>query len=141
MIGQGGRIEHEETYPHPPERVWRAITEPAELGAWLMPTDFTARAGSRFTFDARPEFGIIDGEVLEVEPPRLLRCRWSGVFGDTVVTITLTPVGGGTRLRVEHAGWRGPGLDHRHSFDTGWHDKLAKDLAALLGAGGGQGEP
>lgn len=69
MTGQGGRIEHEETYPHPPERLWRAITEPAELGAWLMPTDFTARAGSRFTFDARPEFGIIDGEVLEIEPP------------------------------------------------------------------------
>ena len=40
-----GRIEHEQTYPHPPERVWRALTEPAELGAWLMPTDFVALAG------------------------------------------------------------------------------------------------
>jgi uncharacterized protein YndB with AHSA1/START domain len=52
MIRQG-RIEHEETYPHPPERVWRALTDPAELGSWLMPTDFTAKAGSRFTLDAR----------------------------------------------------------------------------------------
>jgi uncharacterized protein YndB with AHSA1/START domain len=128
-----GQIEHEETYPHPPERVWRALTEPAELGAWLMPSDFAARAGHRFTFDARPDLGIIDGEVLDVEPPRLLRCRWTGVFGHTIVTFTLTPDGAGTRLRVTHAGWDGPGLGHRDGFDQGWHDKLTKDLAALLG--------
>ena len=138
MIRQG-RIEQEETYPHPPERVWRALTEPAELGAWLMPTDFTPTAGSRFTFDARPDLGIIDGEVLDAEPPRLLRCRWSGVFGDTVVTFTLVPVDDGTRLRVEHSGWDGPGLAHRDGFDQGWHDKLITDLPALLGAGLSEG--
>ena len=77
---------------------------------------------------------MIDGEVLEVEPPRLLRCRWSGVFGQTVVTFTLTAVGSGTRLRVTHAGWAGQGLQHRDGFDQGWHDKLTKDLVALLGA-------
>jgi len=126
-----GQVEHEETYPHPPERVWRALTDPAELGVWLMPTDFVALAGHRFTFDARPGLGIIDGEVLDVEPPRLLRCRWSGIFGQTVVTFT--PDGEGTRLRVTHGGWDGPGLDHRDGFDGGWLDKLTKDLAALLG--------
>jgi uncharacterized protein YndB with AHSA1/START domain len=139
MIGSAGRIEHEQTYPYPPERVWRALTEPAELAVWLMPTDFTARPGSRFTFDARPGLGIIEGEVLEAQPPRLLRCRWSGVFGDTVVTFTLTPVGEGTRLRVEHAGWAAEGLPHRDGFDAGWHGKLAKDLPALLGAAGDEG--
>lgn len=126
------QIEHEETYPHPPERVWRALTDPAELGVWLMPTDFVAQAGRTFTFDARPSLGLIDGEVLEVEPPRLLRCRWSGVFGHTVVTFALTPVPGGTRLRVTHSGWDGQGIQHRDGFDSGWHDKLTKDLAALL---------
>lgn len=126
------QIEHEETYLHPPERVWRALTDPAELGVWLMPNDFAALAGHRFTFDARPGLGLIDGEVLDVEPPRLLRCRWSGVFGHTVVTFTLTPVGSGTRLRVTHAGWDGKGLPHRDGFDSGWHDKLTKDLPALL---------
>jgi uncharacterized protein YndB with AHSA1/START domain len=128
-----GRIEHEETYPYPPERVWRALTDPAELGVWLMPTDFAALAGHKFTFDARPSLGVIDGEVLDVEPPRLLRCRWSGMFGQTVVTFTLTPLGGGTRLRVTHTGWDDQGLGHRDGFDSGWHDKLTKDLAALLG--------
>jgi uncharacterized protein YndB with AHSA1/START domain len=128
-----GQIEHEETYPHSPERVWRALTDPAELGVWLMPSDFAARPGHKFTFDARPDLGLIDGEVLDVEPHRLLRCRWSGVFGHTVVTFTLTPVGSGTRLQVTHAGWDGPALPHRDGFDSGWHDKLTKDLAELLG--------
>jgi uncharacterized protein YndB with AHSA1/START domain len=136
-----GRIEQEQTYPHPPERVWRALTEPAELGVWLMPTNFTPQAGSRFTFDARPDLGIIDGEVIDVEPPRLLRCRWSGVFGHTVVTFTLVPVDGGTRLRVGHAGWDEAGLPHRDGFDEGWHGKLTIDLPALLGAGLSQGNP
>jgi uncharacterized protein YndB with AHSA1/START domain len=45
-----GQIEHEETYPHPPERVWQALTDPAELGVWLMPTGFAALAGHKFTF-------------------------------------------------------------------------------------------
>jgi uncharacterized protein YndB with AHSA1/START domain len=130
----GGQIEHEQTYPHPPERVWRALTDPAELGVWLMPSDFAAVAGHRFSFDARPDLGLIDGEVLEAEPPWLLRCRWSGEFGDTVVTFTLTADGPGTRLRVTHTGWDGPGLGHRDGFDQGWHDKLTKDLVALLSA-------
>jgi hypothetical protein len=50
-----------------------------------------------------------------------------------VVTFTLTPDRDGTRLRVIHGGWDGPGLDHRDGFDGGWLDKLTKDLAALLG--------
>jgi uncharacterized protein YndB with AHSA1/START domain len=129
-----GQIEHEQTYPHPPERVWRALTDPAELGVWLMATDFVAVPGRKFSFDARPALGIIDGEVLDVEPPRLLRCRWSGEFGHTVVTFTLTPAGGGTRLRVTHSGWDERGLPQRDGFDRTWDDKLAKDLAALLGA-------
>ena len=129
----GGQIEHEEMYPHPPERVWRALTDPTEIGVWLMPTDFAAQAGHKFTFDARPSLGIIDAEVLDVEPPRLLRCRWSGEFGQTVVTFTLTPVAGGTQLRVTHAGWDERARPQRDGFDQGWHDKLTKDLPALLG--------
>jgi len=128
----GGQIEHDATYPYPPERVWRALTEPAELAVWLMPSDFVPLAGHRFTFDARPDLGIIDGEVLEVQPPWLLRCRWSGVFGQTVVTFALAADGSCTRLRITHSGWDGPGLRHRDGFDQGWHDKLTKDLVALL---------
>jgi uncharacterized protein YndB with AHSA1/START domain len=127
-----GRIEHDALYPHPPDRVWQALVDPTELAAWLMPNDFRAAVGHQFTFDARPALGIITGEVLEVDPPRLLRCRWSGVFGETVVTFELTPTGDGTRLTIEHSGWDVQHRDDRDGFDQGWSDKLTTDLPAVL---------
>ena len=42
----------EVTYPHSPERVWRALTDPKALAAWLMPNDFAPVVGHRFTFRA-----------------------------------------------------------------------------------------
>jgi uncharacterized protein YndB with AHSA1/START domain len=131
VIRDGG-IEHEVVLAHPPERVWQALVDSGELGSWLMPNDFRAEAGHRFFLDARPDLGFIDGEVLEVKPPRLLRCRWSGAFGDTVLRIELTPDGGGTRLRLEHRGWKDEHPDYRGSFDDGWQYKLTKDLPTLL---------
>jgi len=131
VIRDGG-IEHEVVFAQPPERVWQALVDSRELGSWLMPNDFKAEPGHRFFLDARPDLGFIDGEVLEVKPPSLLRCRWSGAFGHTVLRIELTPDGGGTRLRLEHRDWADEHLGHRGSFDQGWHDKLTKDLPALL---------
>lgn len=130
-----GAVEHEVLLPHPPERVWQALVDPAELGTWLMPNDFRAEPGYRFTLDARPELGFVDGEVLAAEPPRLLRCRWSGAFGNTVVVFELTPAGPGTRLRVTHRGWADEHRRDRDGFHQGWHDKLTKDLPALLAGG------
>jgi uncharacterized protein YndB with AHSA1/START domain len=127
-----GAIHHTVLYPHPVERVWRALVDPTELGIWLMPTDFVPEVGRRFTLDASPHLGLITGEVLAVDPPRLLRCRWSGVFGDTVVTVELTPVAEGTRLRLEHAGWERRAEPDREGFDRGWGEKLASDLPAVL---------
>lgn len=130
-----GRVEHEVIFPHPPERVWRALVNQAELRVWLMPTDFVPEVGRRFVFDAGPDLGEIRGEVLEVDAPKLLRCRWSGVFGDTIVSMELTPEPGGTRLRLEHAGWNENQPQQRDGFDEGWADKLTKDLPALLSGG------
>jgi uncharacterized protein YndB with AHSA1/START domain len=81
VIRDGG-IEHEVMLAHPPERVWQALVDSGELGAWLMPNDFKPEPGHRFFLDARPDLGFIDGEVLEVKPPSLLRCRWSGASED-----------------------------------------------------------
>ena len=72
-------IEHEAIYPHSPERVWRALVDPTELAAWLMPTDFAPEVGKEFKLETgSPEIGTIEGEVLEIDEPRLLRCRWTG---------------------------------------------------------------
>ena len=45
-------------YPHPPDRVWTALTSSEALAAWLMPNDFEARAGHQFTFRTRPGAGL-----------------------------------------------------------------------------------
>ena len=126
----GDRVVHEIRYPHPVQAVWRALTDPAYLSAWLMPTDFAPAAGHRFRLDARPEFGIIDGEVVDISPPHLLRCRWTMLGVPTTVTVRLEADGPrGTLLRLEHAGLP-EGLNA--SWDGGWGAKLAHDLALVL---------
>ena len=50
----------------PPARVWRALTEPALLAAWLMDNDFAPEAGHEFTF--REDRAEIACKVLEIEP-------------------------------------------------------------------------
>ena len=128
------RIEREAVYPHSPERVWRALIDPAELAAWLMPTDFAPEAGRAFALESGDDHvGTIQGEVLEIDEPRLLRCRWSGVFGDTEVTFTLSPEADGTRLRVRHDGWTDPVPAEHAGFTTGWAEKLDDTLPRVLG--------
>jgi uncharacterized protein YndB with AHSA1/START domain len=92
-------IEHEVVYPHPPERVWRALTESDLLADWLMDNDLTdARVGETFAFhdEAVPPLwdGVVRCEVLAVERPELLRISWWGGGGnpETTVTWRLEPV-------------------------------------------------
>ena len=126
-------IDHEAVYPHSPERVWRALVDADELAEWLMPTDFAPELGRRFVLETGDaHIGTIEGEVLEIDAPRRLRCRWSGGFGDTEVSFVLTPDGDGTRLRVHHDGFVAPGPD-REGFDEGWKQKLDEELPRVLG--------
>jgi len=125
-------------YPHPPERVWRALTDPQELAAWLMLNDFAPRVGHKFQFRAKPQWGwrgIVDCEVLEVDPPRRLRYAWQGDAKGQVTTVTWTlePVSEGTRLVLEHSGFRGlSGWFHRRILGSGWKGMLAKALRDVL---------
>jgi uncharacterized protein YndB with AHSA1/START domain len=130
---EGESIVHEITYPHPPDRVWRAIVDPGELSVWLMTTDFVAEVGRSFTMDCDP-IGRLEGEVLEVEAPRRLSYRWVGPFGDTVVTFQLTPTEEGTHVRVEHRGWNDGNAAARDQFDGGWPEKLGVGLRNVLSA-------
>jgi len=132
-VSHSRRIEREAVYPHPPERVWRALVDPSELAVWLMPTDFAPEVGRNFALETGNEIGTIRGEVLEIDEPRLLRCRWSGVFGDTEVTFELFPEPEGTRLRVRHDGWADRAVAEQAGFDDGWKQKLTEDLPRLLG--------
>jgi uncharacterized protein YndB with AHSA1/START domain len=132
-------IALETVYAHPPERVWRALTDPQELGAWLMPNDFAPTVGHKFQFNIGPQLGwrgIVDCEVLEVDPPRRLAYSWQGdpKQRGTTVTWTLTPTpDGGTRLMLEHTGFRGlSGALLKRMLGGGWKKKLRTLLAALL---------
>jgi len=131
--------------PHAPEVVWTALTTADLIGRWLMPNDFAPVVGKTFTFRTKPMGGwdgVVHCEVLEVVPNRKLTYSWKGgsddnpKYGsklDTVVTWTLTPVAGGTRLRLVHAGFRSPGNDF--AFDAmspGWGRVLA-GIARVIG--------
>jgi uncharacterized protein YndB with AHSA1/START domain len=126
----GTRVVHEVRFPHPPERVWRALTDRAELSAWLMPNDFTPTEGARFRLDARPShLEPFECEVLEVDRPRRLRTRWFVRGEPTIVTFELRADDGDTVLRVEHEGLP---TSERPKFDGGWGAKFTIDLRDVL---------
>jgi len=98
----------EKEFPHPPEKVWRALTESSLIEQWLMKNDFQPVAGHPFTLRAEPVpnwNGVIDCQVIAAEPFRTLSYFW-GAFGlESIVTWTLTPAGAGTHVRMEHSGF------------------------------------
>ena len=105
----------EREMPHPPEKIWRALTQAPLMERWLMKNDFEPVVGHRFTFRAKPMpqwNGVTDCEVLVVEPWRRLAYSWADSGAEaaggmkTVVTWTLTPRPGGTLVRMEQSGFR-----------------------------------
>lgn len=98
----------EKEFPHPPEKVWRALTESSLIEQWLMKNDFQPVAGHTFSLRMQPApnwNGVIDCRVIAVEPCRTISYSW-GAFGmESLVTFTLTPTGAGTHVRMEHSGF------------------------------------
>jgi uncharacterized protein YndB with AHSA1/START domain len=122
--------------PHPPEKVWRALTEGTLIEQWMLKNDFRPEVGHRFNFrvDPMPQWdGVIDSEVLAVEPYERLSYTWNALGLESVVTWTLTPKEGGVLLRMEHAGFR-PDQDHAYQgANYGWQGFLGKLEPVLAG--------
>jgi uncharacterized protein YndB with AHSA1/START domain len=125
----------EKVFPHPPEKLWRALTESPLLAQWLLHNDFEPSVGHKFKFrrDPVPNWdGVIDCQVLAIEPLRRLSYTWSAMGLDSVVLFILTPAEGGTHLRMEHSGFP---LDQPQAYGGakyGWQNFLNR-LDTMLG--------
>jgi uncharacterized protein YndB with AHSA1/START domain len=121
----------EREFPHAPDKLWRALTQPHLIEEWLMKNDFRPAVGHRFNL--RGDWGgVLDCEVLAIEPNRTLSYTWNFAHDDaaynlqSVVTFTLTPTSTGTRLRMEQVGFR---PDQRQAFGgarAGWEQFFTK---------------
>ena len=103
---------------HPPEKIWRALTQPHLIAEWLMKNDFKPVADHRFSLQA--DWGAVDCRVLEVEPHRTLSYTWAAYGLESVVTWTLTPTGTGTHLRMEQAGFQPDQKQAYQGARAGW---------------------
>ena len=117
----------EREMPYPPEKIWRALTQSSLMEEWLMKNDFQPEVGHRFTFRATPVpkwNGVIDCEVLVVEPHSRLSYSWGSLGMGSVVTFTLTPTESGTHLRMEQSGFRPDQEANYKGANYGWQKFL-----------------
>ena len=129
-----------------PERVFQAISSREIVDWWVNPGVFDTRKWSgdvrvggrwRASGIARGAPYALEGEFLEVDPPRKLVQSWQRLgTSDTpsILTYLLEPIAGGTRLTVRHAGIEAP--DQRNNIGAGWRtscDRLSEILPCRKG--------
>ncbi len=128
-------------YPHPPKKVWRALTDPKLIALWGMrPEGFAPVVGNRFKLVAKPQpgwRGYVECEVLEAREPAVLSYSWIGddKGKSTTVTYRLEATDGGTRLTFEHTGFTGVGgfILAKLMMGPGWKKMLGAVFPNVLG--------
>jgi uncharacterized protein YndB with AHSA1/START domain len=119
-------VEREVAFP--PERIWRALTQPHLIEEWLMKNDFKPVVDHRFNLrkNPKPDVSIVvDCQVLAVEPHKTLSYTWAAYGLESVVTWTLTPTRTGTLLRMEQSGFRPDQKQAYHGARHGWQQSFA----------------
>ena len=119
-------VEREVAFP--PEKIWRALTQPHLIGEWLMKNDFKPVVGHRFNLrkDPQPNLSVVvDCQVLVVEPNKTLSYTWAAYGLESVVTWTLTPTSTGTHLRMEQSGFRPDQQQAYKGAKGGWRQSFA----------------
>ncbi len=108
----------EREVPFPPEKIWRALTQPHLIEEWLMKNDFKLVVDPRFSL--RADWGVVDCQVMAVEPNKTLSYAWGALGLASVVTWTLTPTSTGTHLRMEQSGFRPDQPQYYQGAKVGW---------------------
>ncbi|MQQ99852.1 SRPBCC family protein [Glaciimonas soli] len=136
----------DEVFPHTPETIWKTLTDNELISRWIMvPEGFAPLKGKHFTFQTTPAGawdGMIRCQVLEVVPNERLVYSWvSGDEGnvgygsrlETIVTWSLSKVGGGTRIRMVHSGFVMPKNDTAfQNMSEGWK-KVVPQIGVIAG--------
>lgn len=120
-------VEREIAFP--PEKIWRALTQPHLIEEWLMKNDFKPVPDHRFKLTA--EWGSVDCRVLEIEPNRTLAYTWDAYGLESTVTWTLTAAGSGTHLRMEQSGFRPDQEQAYQGAKFGWQ-RFFENLQQVL---------
>jgi uncharacterized protein YndB with AHSA1/START domain len=127
----GYQLRFERQLPHPVEKVWAALTNPAQRAQWLAPGEIELTLGGQVSLAFTDGDGVIDGRVTAIAPPRLLEFTWTDQDNDFgFVRWELIANDGDTRLVLTHTvpeSAREFGLP----MLAGWHSLLDR-LAALL---------
>jgi uncharacterized protein YndB with AHSA1/START domain len=114
-------VERELAYP--PEKIWRALTQPHLIAEWLMKNDFKPVVDHPFKLSA--DWGSVDCLVQTVEPNKTLSYTWAAYGLESVVTWTLTATGKGTHLRMEQTGFRPDQQQAYQGAKFGWQKFFA----------------
>ena len=109
-------VEREVAFP--PEKIWRALTQPHLIEEWLMKNDFKPVVGH--SFNLRADWGTVDCQVQTVEANKTLSYTWGAYGLESVVTWTLTPTSTGTHLRMEQSGFRPDQQQAYQGAKYGW---------------------
>jgi uncharacterized protein YndB with AHSA1/START domain len=118
----------EREVPFPPERIWRALTQPHLIEEWLMKNDFKPVVDHRFNLRKNPQPDVsivVDCQVLAIEPHKTLSYTWAAYGLESIVTWTLTPTRTGTLLRMEQSGFRPDQTQAYHGARYGWQQYFA----------------
>ena len=120
---------------HAPQKVWRALTDPALLTEWLLPVvGLELAPGASFAFRAPPQpgwDGVVHCRILEIDAHRKLSYSWVVGDIDTIVTFVLAPSAKGTRLSLVQSGFRPHQKRNFNGARYGWKMMGAK-LVDLL---------
>jgi uncharacterized protein YndB with AHSA1/START domain len=127
--GEQFSLRYERLLPYPPQRVWQAITEPADVRGWFPAAihgQWAPGAELRFVFE-NGEGPTMTGRVHQVDPPKLLEFSW----GEEVLRFELADHGdGGCRLIFVNTFADG-GKAARDG--SGWHVCLEQLAGVLAG--------